>query len=242
MSQTYEPSSGHRIAGGIGTYRRASRRDGASSRGRFHHRSCQPFFSFLSASFFCQVHTRFDLRVIELGELPVLKRRDLIAMRFLVESRARDGSRMPGCTKSEGIGHGSVTNSRLSGSSALSTLLRRRAVGRRSRSHKRSRERPTSRGELPLNVKSAQGTFGRSDRHHHDRRQPRKKTRSGGQGKEKAASWTVNLLGRGKNAVNPNQPTALSQEFGPFYWLSPPPRLRPRRKPDHLTAYRFRVM
>jgi hypothetical protein len=182
-------SSGHRIAGGIGTYRRASRRDGASSRGRFHPRSCQPFFSFLSASFLCQVHTRFDLRVIELGELPVLKRRDLIAMRFLVESRARDGSRMPGCTKSEGIGHGSVTNSRLSGSSALSTLLSRRAVGRRSRSrgHERSRERP-SRGELPLNVKSAQGAFGRSDRHHHDRRQPKKKMRSGGQGKEKAAS------------------------------------------------------
>lgn len=130
-----------------------------------------------------------------------------------------------------GIGNGSTTDSRLSSSSALSTLLRRRAVGRGSRSHEGSRERPTSRGELPLDVESAQSAFRRSERHHHDRRQPRKENEDGGL-ERKTLPLDCESSGERKNALNPNQPIALSQEFGPFYWLQPPPHLRPRRMPE----------
>lgn len=130
-----------------------------------------------------------------------------------------------------GIGNGSTTNSRLSSSSALSTLLRRRAVGRGSRSHEGSRERPTSRGELPLDVESAQSAFRRSERHHHDRRQPRKENEDGGL-ERKTLPLDCESSGERKNALNPNQPIALSQEFGPFYWPQAPPHLRPRRIPE----------
>jgi len=131
-----------------------------------------------------------------------------------------------------GIVQDNTTDSRFSGSSALSTLLRKRAVGRGSRSHMRSRERPTSRGELPLDMQSAQGAFGRSERHHHDRRQPRRKTRM----EVKEGKCYLRLgresSGERKNALNPNQPSALSQEFDSSYWLLSPPHLRPRRIPE----------
>lgn len=91
-------------------------------------------------------------------------------MGFLVESRARHGSGIPSDMILElrmviaaGIG------SRFRGSCALSPLLRRRAVGGRSRSNEGSRERPTTRDELPLEVDGTQGALGRSERHHHDR-------------------------------------------------------------------------
>lgn len=42
-----------------------------------------------------QYRTWQNLRVIELGQLAVLQRRDLIAMRLLVEGRARHGSGIP---------------------------------------------------------------------------------------------------------------------------------------------------